>query len=171
MDHDTITSKLYEFYDGELSETEAQTFSNHLTSCQECQSEIELLRKTAQIFFKKLEISVPSDFTENVMNRILEKSRVEQKIRLVSIFNFLNLPKWEVVTVFSMYLLILSYFSIDYLKSPERMQANPVALLYREAGIEPDFLSKKDMGREDLLEIALGDGGLNGSDVEADFHE
>lgn len=181
MDHDSLKSKLYEFYDGELSKDETQVFSKHLASCQECQSEIALLTKAAQTFFKKPEIKISSAFSERVMSEILQRNERAQKTaggealssfrKRISMLDLFYLPRWEVATALSLSLFIFSYFSFDYLKSRERTGTNPIALVYNQAGAEPWLFSKQEIARDDLLQMALANSSADEFDAEVEFYE
>ena len=170
MDHNTFKSRLYEFYDGELAGEEAQIFSKHLSSCRQCQSEIKLWKSASQAFFKKPEVQVLSGFSQRVMNKILQKTEKGRKSQRISILDYLALPQWEMITAFSVAVFIFSYFSVHYLKQ-ERTAANPMAWVYNQAGAEQWLLSRKEIGKEDLVQIALGDSHLDESDLEAQFLE
>lgn len=167
MDHNTLKSKLYEFYDGELSEEESQLFSIHLLSCRECQLEIELLKKTALAYFKKPEIQISEGFSEKLMDRIREKIPIEQKSKHFSFLDLLSLPRWEIATALSMFLLIFSYFSMDYIKSGDTTEPNPMALIYEQSERYPWLFSEDEVENEDLLEMTIG----NGDQEESGFEE
>lgn len=157
MDHSNLKSKLYEFYDGELPKEEAEKMSVHLQSCAECRRELELLKKSAQIFFKKSEVSVPPSFSAKVMNQILERSESPK----ISILDFFRLPRWEIATALSISLLIFSYFSIHYLKEGAAAGASTESWLF----------SNQEPEKDDLLQIALGNESLNESGPEVKIYE
>ena len=158
MDHDTLKSKLYEFYDDELSPADAEAFSKHMASCRECQAEMDLWKGAAQRSFPRPEVRVPYGFSERVMSRILENRKGSRKLDLAAILDFLSLPGWEIASAFSVSLLVFSYFSLHFLNLRNGTAANSSAWVYSQTAPEQKLLSKKEIEKEDVLQAALGNG-------------
>ncbi len=151
MDHNQAKTKLYEFYDGELSPEEAANFSHHLNSCEDCRVNLNQLKQISQTLNQELEIRVPAQFSDSIMDRILGNK--------ISIRNWFGLPKWEVSLAFSVSFLIFSYFFLYYLELSRN-------------GVEKEWVfSKGEIEKEDVLQIALGAERSNGVDVEELLYE
>jgi hypothetical protein len=171
MDHETLKSRLYEFYDGEITQEESRIFSAHIASCGECRSEIEAWEAASEAIYKEAQVQVPDGFSEMVMVRIAEKAGAGRKPALASVFKILSLPRWEVLTAMSVSILIFSYFSIHFLRLEEGNGAHPIALMDSHAGQEQWLFSRREMMKDDLLQIALGNGGSDESEKEEQFYE
>ena len=168
MEHSAYESKLYEFYDGELAEPEAQELARHLAACRQCQLEIEALNRAKQALSQSLQLSVSPSFSRQVMSRIRQVDRESQASKRSSILDWLGLPRWEIAAACSFSLLIFSYFSFDYLQSRRNGSDNALASAYEHAGAGTWILAKKELGKEDVLEIALGEP-IDESDPEVEF--
>ena len=167
MDHEHWKAKLYEFYDGELHKEEALAFSAHLESCLECRSELESWKAAALVSFKESQISAPSGFSGRVMDRIFERAGALGEAPVPApVFSPFFLPKWEWAAAFSVGFLVLSYFSVHALKSKEPAAETPAAWVESQAGAERWVFSEREMGKDDLLGLAVGDEALNDSDPE-----
>lgn len=136
MDHTEAKTKLNEFYDGELPQKEASSFSDHLASCEECRTNLDQLREISQMVHRELEVQVSSRFSDSIMERILGNE--------VSFHGWFGLPKWEVAVAFSVSFFIFSYFFLHYLEPSKN-------------GVEKEWVfSKAQIETEDVLQIALG---------------
>ena len=169
MDHETLKSKLFEFYDGELPPQEARAFAQHIASCGECRAEIDAWKSAAETFLNEAEVHAPEGFAARVMARIMEKEGAHEPVR-ASIFELLSLPRWEVLTAFCASLLILSYFSFDYLQFHKGAVSNPIAL-FDNAGESEGWLVLSKLEKDDVLGMALGEDGPDESAPEVSFHE
>jgi hypothetical protein len=169
MDHDGLRSRLYEFYDGEVSPEEARAFSLHLASCSECRSEIEAWEAASKAFFKEAPARAPDGFSGRIMARI-EKNAGVRPTGAGRILDFLSLPRWEVLTAVSASLLILSYFSFHFLKFQEGNGTTLMTLVEEQAGSEQQWLLTAKIDRDDVLGLALGEN-LDPSGSEVEFDE
>jgi len=170
MEHKTLQLRLYEFLDGELSVEEAQVFSQHLASCQECQKEADAWKTAAQTLLNQPKLLVPVGFSQRVMSRIFESPEKESASLLVLLMDFLALPRWEMVTTLSVSILVFSYFSVYYFKQ-DQTAASPIVWVDSELEAGPLQFLGKEIGKEDLAQMTIGNADSDESDLEVSSHE
>lgn len=151
MEYHISKEKIYEFYDGELTESESRRIESHLAVCRECKLEFELLKEASRLFFEKSEAIVPPGFSEKVMQRILEKEEKREKIYRGSVFDLFGLPRWEVLTAYSVSFLIFCYFTIHAVKTKEQAAKNPVELIFNQEETDSLIYSNQEINKESLL--------------------
>ena len=169
MDHEALKSKLYEFYDGELPPPEAQAFARHVLACGECRAEIDAWKEAAQAFLNEAPIPAPKGFSARVMARIMEKEAAQAPVR-ASIFDLFALPRWEAAAAFCASLLVLFYFSFDYIQLKNGSVSNPIAL-FDSAGESEKWLVLSKLEKDDALGMAVGEESQDESATEVSFHE
>ena len=160
MNHDQIKSKLYEFSDTAITQAEALEVSEHLQSCHECQTELEQWKKISRTLFRPHDFQVPINFSERIMNQIIQKHAEGSVDQRTAWLELLGLPRWEIITALTVFILVVIYSVMPH-SVVQGTSANLDAILLSAGNGENKtalLFLENEIDQEDLIQVIFGSG-------------